>query len=359
MPLLAPAYFELLFEGLMGKSVGFLPLDGNVGDLMIRTATMELFDFFDIKFHQITESELASGVLKTSVDEIVISGGGNMGTLWPDPYKQRRKSLDFGLPVTIFPQSFTRNDEETDCYKCVFVREIVSKNYHEDYILAPDTALGLSVPGKLAEPVVETGLFLRNDIESCLGQNASALIDPINISSTIEEYLELASMFENIITDRLHFAIAGLIAGRHVTLLPNSYHKNRSMYQTWLEDLGCHWLDDVNSVSYDSLQVEQQLWKRLAGAPSNIVAWDHRPVMDLESRLEAVTDIEEYLACCDVYDQLDFVSRDLVSTLVDGKRTIEDMVMIIASRFPDHIASAGRDVQSALKIYANTPVTFS
>lgn len=40
-------------------------------------------------------------------------------------------------------------------------------------------------------------------------------------------------------TDRLHFAIAGLHAGRDVTLLANDYHKNKSMHETWLADLGC------------------------------------------------------------------------------------------------------------------------
>jgi exopolysaccharide biosynthesis predicted pyruvyltransferase EpsI len=34
-------------------------------------------------------------------------------------------------------------------------------------------------------------------------------------------------------------AIAGLHAGRDVTLLANGYHKNRSMHETWLAALGC------------------------------------------------------------------------------------------------------------------------
>lgn len=40
-------------------------------------------------------------------------------------------------------------------------------------------------------------------------------------------------------TDRLHFAVAGLHAGREVTLVANDYHKNRSMHETWLAALGC------------------------------------------------------------------------------------------------------------------------
>jgi exopolysaccharide biosynthesis predicted pyruvyltransferase EpsI len=41
------------------------------------------------------------------------------------------------------------------------------------------------------------------------------------------------------VTDRLHFAIAGLHAGREVTLVANDYHKNRAMHETWLSHFGC------------------------------------------------------------------------------------------------------------------------
>jgi exopolysaccharide biosynthesis predicted pyruvyltransferase EpsI len=56
-------------------------------------------------------------------------------------------------------------------------------------------------------------------------------------------YLALAARHRRIITDRLHMAIAGLHAGRDVTLLANAYHKNRSMHETWLAALGCRFAD--------------------------------------------------------------------------------------------------------------------
>jgi exopolysaccharide biosynthesis predicted pyruvyltransferase EpsI len=57
----------------------------------------------------------------------------------------------------------------------------------------------------------------------------------------------MASRYRRIITDRLHFAIAGLHAGREVTLLPNNSHKNRSMHETWLAGLGCHFAESVEA----------------------------------------------------------------------------------------------------------------
>ena len=347
MPLLAASYFELLFEELKGKSVGFLPLSGNAGDLMIQRATTELFHNLDIEFREITSQELAAAQLMTPVDEIVVSGGGNMGTLWPIPYQQRRKSLEFGLPVTIFPQSFTRNDENTDCFKHVFVREKASMKFNRDFILAPDMALGMKIPEKFDCPVLETGLFLRKDAESCLHQNPSALVDPILVSKTIDEYLGLASMFENIITDRLHFAIAGLMAGRNVTLLPNSYHKNRSIYETWLHDLGCHWLNNTDSIFYDRVEVEGLIWKRLGGAPSKILDWEVRP--ERFSAIDGNINIDSYLDSCDSFEQVKLMQVSVLASLCNGERSIEDMVMKISSHFPDRCVSTALNIQKALR----------
>ena len=59
------------------------------------------------------------------------------------------------------------------------------------------------------------------------------------MARTPAEYLALAARHRRIVTDRLHFAIAGLHAGRDVTLVANDYHKNQSMHETWLASLGC------------------------------------------------------------------------------------------------------------------------
>ena len=259
MSLLDTSHFEILFAGLEHQHIGFVPMDGNIGDHMIHAATRELFTAFNISYRDISPAELDSGVAITPVDTIVISGGGNMGSFWPVPLQQRKQALKMGVPVIIFPQSFTRNDEATECYKRVFVREKTSQSYHRDFILAPDTALALTKPERLPNTRFETGLFLREDLERASPQHALSLGDPIQMAVCIKDYLALTALFEHIITDRLHFAIAGLITGRQVTLLPNSYHKNRAMYETWLRDLGCHWLETAHEISYDKPDVEQQL----------------------------------------------------------------------------------------------------
>ena len=101
-------------------------LVGNAGDLMIQQASYELFSHFGISYRVISGAELRSGVLAGHVDEIVFSGGVNMGTLWQGQYQQRQRAKEFGLPITLFPQSFTNSAEDTSMYHGVFVREKAS-----------------------------------------------------------------------------------------------------------------------------------------------------------------------------------------------------------------------------------------
>ena len=46
-------------------------------------------------------------------------------------------------------------------------------------------------------------------------------------------------------TDRLHSAILGTILGIPVTLMPNSYHKNRAVWEYSLSERGVKWLDEL------------------------------------------------------------------------------------------------------------------
>ena len=137
--------------------------------------------------------------------------------------------------MTILPQSFTAAENRP--YKRVYVRERASLAFCATGILAPDLALGLRRPAPKT-PTRGTGVFLRRDPERT-GWCRWFRRDPVKLCHTPQEYLDLAASYERIVTDRLHFAICGLLAGRDTTLLPNNYHENRSMHETWLAALGC------------------------------------------------------------------------------------------------------------------------
>jgi len=176
-----------------------------------------------------------------SADVLVFGGGGSMGTRSEPNYALRTQALASGLPVVILPQSFT--DREDRRFARVFVRERASLDLRADGILAPDLMLGLEWP-EARSPVQDLGILMRRDHERT-GRRLQLSRDPATLCRTPAESLALAARYRRIITDRLHFAIAGLHAGREVTLLPNNYHKNRSMHETWLAELGCRFAESV------------------------------------------------------------------------------------------------------------------
>ncbi len=230
MRLLPLEAFAEVFEPLRGQRIGFVRPWGNVGDELIHAATFQLLDAFGIDW------KIIDPVGCTDVDEIVFGGGGNMGTLYRTNWELRGKILGLRMPITILPQSFTSSEDRP--YKRIYVRECASLVFCRHAILAPDLALGLLYEHKQTEAKAERGVFLRRDPERA-GGFPWFRRDPSRLCRTPQEYLNLAAHFEHIITDRLHFAICAMIAGRKATLLPNSYHKNRGMYETWLAGLGC------------------------------------------------------------------------------------------------------------------------
>ena len=225
--------YAALFDPLCGKRVGYVPMPGNCGDQLIELATMQLFAEFRINY------TIHKNKSPGSVDVFVIAGGGSMGGYYIDPRRIRERILTFGKPVIVFPQTFL--GPEPLPYSQVFVREKHSLRFCPDAALAPDLALGLDYECQTV-PTQANGIFLRKDKEGCFSW-ADSDGDPSPMCPTPEAYLQLAAEYENIVTDRLHFAIAGLICGRCVTLLPNAYFKNRAVWETWLEELGCQWSD--------------------------------------------------------------------------------------------------------------------
>ena len=235
--LLGPEAFAHVCEPLLGRRVGYVRPVGNVGDLLIEMAMAQLFATYGIRWSLVDLDAGARGL--DAVDLLVFGGGGNMGTRYSNNYAIRGRALATGLPVVILPQSFTSPEDRP--FARVYVREQISLSLHHGGTLAPDLALGLAWPAHAAA-TRGLGIFLRRDQERG-GRKPLLASDPVRLAGTAAEYLALASRYQRIITDRLHFAVAGLHAGRDVTLVANDYHKNRSMFDTWLSDLGCRFAE--------------------------------------------------------------------------------------------------------------------
>jgi hypothetical protein len=230
--LLTPVAFATVFEPLVGRRVGYVRPIGNVGDRLIELATVQLFATYGIGW-QLVDPQTPP---PEGLDLLAFGGGGNMGTLYRNNYALRTQALAVGLPLVILPQSFTTPEDRG--FARVYVRERGSLALHPGGILAPDLALGLDWPAP-PRPDRDLGLFLRRDGERTGWWKPRRQLDPVKWVEDPGSYLALAARYRRLVTDRLHMAIAGLHAGRDVTLLANAYHKNRSMHETWLAALGC------------------------------------------------------------------------------------------------------------------------
>jgi exopolysaccharide biosynthesis predicted pyruvyltransferase EpsI len=233
--LLPPDRFAPIFAPYAGRSVVVVDGVGNVGDHMIYRATRQLLGHFGVRVETSSPRPGAAAVL--------FFGGGNVGGRYPNEDRVRdvhlRRARRAGVPAVLLPQSI-HGPADLSGFARVFVRDQVSKDrFAPNAVLAPDLALGLHVP-PAAPPVEREGVFLRTDAES-LDRGRPSLGDPGVLAPRVEAYLALAARYERVVTDRLHFAVAGLLAGREVTLLPNDYHKNRAVWEAWLAALGCRW----------------------------------------------------------------------------------------------------------------------
>lgn len=211
---------------------------------------------------------------------VVITGGGWMGTLWPDDeYRMQQMISAFkNHQIIIFPQTVFYQDGKDSAailaaanqvyQQCkdltLYVREensyaFARENFHlpPDHLrLAPDIGLYRALAGdvRCGKQVL---LCLRNDREQgrpdCIEAVARRFaarynlpctrVDTITDRSTpvwkrnrrIRSLLQQMGQANLVITDRLHGMIFAVIAGAKCIALDNQTHKVSGVYQMWLE----------------------------------------------------------------------------------------------------------------------------
>ena len=230
-------WFEPLIRLLHGKRILYYPNPGNVGDDLITAATHSFFERIGTTL--VTDWQCA--------EYAVFGGGGSLGDLYA-PYMLWRdarmsEAYEVGLQCVVLPQSLTSGKAEFPPGTIVFARERMTHMRIPGSILVPDMVLSYALDPALIPPAIHgTGTFIRIDPEQVPSEREN-IGDPAYLVGSWQEYVSLAASYEHVITNRLHFAIAAMLAGRRATLLPNSYYKNRALYETWLRHLGCEWAD--------------------------------------------------------------------------------------------------------------------
>ncbi len=237
MPHLNDGYFGEVLRCFTAQRIGLVRNPyGNAGDQMIERATLELFRRHALSVRTITKKELENGAFDTKIDVLAGYGGGSIGEFYKGGPAVRKMMARVSVARKILlPQSAFDPNEDLSAFDIVFARENTSwqilSGKHRDVRLAPDMALSLRLPVPEAALANTYGIFMRRDRESTSNLEGR---DPAISITTATDYITAAARFEIVRTNRLHFAIAAALQERNVFLRPGSYHKNRSMFETWL-----------------------------------------------------------------------------------------------------------------------------
>ena len=242
----------------LGK-FSYIPNPGNAGDMLIAAATLGFFDKYKLPFQMYKKN----GCL----DAVVYGGGG----IWTADYKRdwikHLEILKKAKQIVILPSSFNNCPELIDALDerfVVFCREkrsfeyMVAANTGAKIILDHDMAFRMTTKQfkktyKLSDKMIDTlnnikwgeiprtAMFMRADRESAgkyktdldvseLAVGYSLTMKPKWINFCAQLMLGVVNQADVVVTDRLHVAIASLLAGKTVYMLDNTYGKLSAVY---------------------------------------------------------------------------------------------------------------------------------
>lgn len=243
----------------LGK-FSYIPNPGNAGDMLIAAATLGFFDKYKLPFQMYKKN----GCL----DAVVYGGGG----IWTADYKRdwikHLEILKKAKQIVILPSSFNNCPELIDALDerfVVFCREkrsfeyMVAANTGAKIILDHDMAFRMTTKQfkktyKLSDKMIDTlnninwkkipgtAMFMRADRESAgkyktdldvseLAVGYSLTMEPKWINFCAQLMLGVVNQADVVVTDRLHVAIAGLLVGKTVFMLDNTYGKLSAVYE--------------------------------------------------------------------------------------------------------------------------------
>jgi exopolysaccharide biosynthesis predicted pyruvyltransferase EpsI len=197
----------------------------------------------------------------------LIHGGGNINDLWGNGLRLLKNVIrhnpdsivivapqSYYFKYTSFPALFKKSRQEI----YLFCREKYSykllnsmslpENVH--ILLSHDTTFYLSKEDFHARIGDYDLICLRTDSESKIFQNTRPritvsdlkysngriIVGDISLINQFEYFVNLIENSRKVITDRLHVAILAAILGKETVLLPNSYYKNRGVYEFSLKE---------------------------------------------------------------------------------------------------------------------------
>lgn len=233
---------NFFLERYRDTTVDFFRFRGNYGDSLIWHGSMKLFSDLNIKVYNV---DLAT---EKKHETLIIDGGGNFVDYYNDIRDFINKKHTIYKEIIFLPHTIFGNKQIEILNKLkknitIFCREKESANFVERYakncavFLWHDCAFYNSFQKQTEEG---NGILyaFRCDCESILKIKPDTNIDiSYNGYATkpLYEFLENIKKFNQINTDRLHVAIASVLLGKKVNFYPNSYFKNKAVFEYSLQ----------------------------------------------------------------------------------------------------------------------------
>lgn len=221
--------WDCIFDKWRGKKASLIIVPGNAGDVLINAATRQLFQHYNIT--EVTSAE---------ADVVFHCGGGNVSGRY-DFSQYAKEFIESSSYKVILPQSIeTTTSKILEAADEVWLRENYSLALYPNAKFAPDLALAYRTA---LNPEHGDAIDIAFRIDNEKSESVMIGRDPATICHHHYAYLNEAAKAKEIHTNRLHYAICGLILGKDVTLYPNDYHKTRGVWEANLAALGCKWKD--------------------------------------------------------------------------------------------------------------------
>ncbi|MEK7506927.1 MAG: polysaccharide pyruvyl transferase family protein [Patescibacteria group bacterium] len=218
------------------RTVDFFRFTGNYGDSLIWHGTKILLSSLNISERYVDISSPKYN------DILLIDGGGNLVDYYSDVKEFLIKKSSLYNEIIILPHTISGEKQvevlnNTLSKLTVFCREKVSAGFLENKLtngeiyLWHDCAFYNTFP---PTPLGKGALnVFRSDKESILSKLPELNIDLAYsgyATKSLNELIDTLKKYEQINTDRLHIAIGATLLQRHVRLFPNSYYKNKAVF---------------------------------------------------------------------------------------------------------------------------------
>lgn len=260
----------LVLKEYKGRPFVLVEPGGNNGDQLIYKGFHNVANTAGINFVSVSHDDYMKN--NYSPDTVVyIHGGGGYIPIWSGtPAQALQKSLSRHRGVVISGPTTFIDDKDylsktfKECFKenvttkvFLFTRENTSFSLIKSYLPGfvelerdHDTALNLMrndlVNGDIKQKYNLFGIRQDKEMTSRNAYDYLNWMDPVSVTTTFDDWVMLHAQAKEIITNRTHSSVVGSILGIPTTLLPNSYHKNRSIWEYSLQSRGVLWKDQLS-----------------------------------------------------------------------------------------------------------------